>query len=920
MHHLTTQAATTTTHGDHVTTSRPGLKALVVLAVLSVLVVLMPSLAQAATLPDPMVSGPHPVTTMSVGPTAGVPGDPGEAKLGLVDLQEPNGASGPPGTGTPPAANNATTLQVRGSLYYPSDTSTPAPLILLVHGNHGSCHVNGPSGSGANCATFNRNDAGYAYLAQNLASWGYVVFSLDQDQLIFYQDGNYGKGMHQRRLMMAAALDSLYAANQPNAGGVVPDANNNLGTQLVGKIDFNRLGLMGHSRGGDAVSSFLSFNRERPAPGRRYTIRAVIALAPVDYERQQPKGVVYGMFAGACDGDVSNLQGTRMYSRSLHADPTDPFPRIQMILHGANHDAFNSEWDADQDDSTSADPACGPSLTTNPTSIRLGRGTYTWTGTPNFFSGDPALMGDQEKAGLAMMAEFFRRYVGGETPFDPYMTGELQHDGTTPQLPQSACPTSVSGLQMSCFDRLSTSYFAAPGEREDVLDPDPDNPLTVSAMGTSLTGSGFADPYANSPGTVAQPHTASGYDWCNPETNQFTPSQLGITPTLPTATKPCPLPGANALGGQSNGARENAPVNGSYQPQLTLAWDHPLTAGGQPAQLETRIPAKDGDVTQYKSLALATSVNYFDPRNPDRATAGLTNPEAALQNFTVTLTDAGGHTGTVAVGDPKYGLGLQQSVANITARMHVILRENRIPLTDFTAQGVDTANLRDIKFQFGGAGMPQSGSIQLADVRFQEAVSGPTVYAESATATGPSGASPRTIAADNAPATAAVDGTPRAAASPALPDVVWLDGAGGQPAAVTAAGGAAKVTAAAKQVAALCQPKATVTSAKVAKGRLVLRGTAKDAGCSAAQGKVTAVQVTLARRAGKACRFVTASGTLGKAVACDAPVALVAKVSRTWSIAFAHKLPKGSYALIARAVDSHGTLQAAGKARTVTVR
>src|ERR1700710_2254086 len=114
--------------------------------------------------------------------------------------------------------------------------------------------------------------------------------------------------MHQRRLLMAAALDGLYQANQP--GGLPVDVNDNIGTSLVGKIDFSRIGLMGHSRGGDAVTSFLDYKRTPPAPGRRYHIRAVIALAPVDYERRAPYGVVYAMEAGLCDGDVSNNQGT----------------------------------------------------------------------------------------------------------------------------------------------------------------------------------------------------------------------------------------------------------------------------------------------------------------------------------------------------------------------------------------------------------------------------------------------------------------------------------------------------------------------------------------------------------------------------------------------------------------------------------
>ena len=393
------------------------------------LAVIAPASAHAA-LPDPLVRGPYTVTTMSVADPAhaGAPGDPGEAKLGLASLEEPNGTGGAVGTGTPNAAANAVQLQVRGSLYYPSNRSSASPLIVLVHGNHGSCNTAAGTGLGGQCAVYNRNDAGYAYLAANLASWGYVVFSLDQDQLIFYQDGSYGKGMHQRRLLIAAALDGLYQANQP--GGLPNDTNDNVGTQLVGKIDFSRIGLMGHSRGGDAVASFLDYNRTRPAPGRRYAIRAVISLSPVDYERRAPYGVVYAAAEGACDGDVSNLQGSRLFERSLYIQPDDPFPRIQMVLHGANHDAFNTEWDADGDDSTSADPACGVNTATNPDSIRLGRGGNVMNGTAmgtaynrtNFFSDDPALMGDQARAGLAMMSEFFRRYVGGETPFDDYMT------------------------------------------------------------------------------------------------------------------------------------------------------------------------------------------------------------------------------------------------------------------------------------------------------------------------------------------------------------------------------------------------------------------------------------------------------------------------------------------------------------------
>ena len=113
--------------------------------------------------------------------------------------------------------------------------------------------------------------------------------------------------------------------------------------------------------------------------------------------------------------------------------PGDPFPRIQMPLLGGNHNWFNSVWFVDGDDSSGSDAACGTSQANN---IRLSGGTYT---RDTRGSGDPALMGDQEKAGLATMSSFFRRYVGGDVAFDPYMTGEVSEDGVTSQLPASSC-------------------------------------------------------------------------------------------------------------------------------------------------------------------------------------------------------------------------------------------------------------------------------------------------------------------------------------------------------------------------------------------------------------------------------------------------------------------------------------------------
>ena len=48
-------------------------------------------------------------------------------------------------------------------------------------------------------------------------------------------------------------------------GPVVPgDDYHTVGTKLTGKMEMQRVGLMGHSRGGEGVTDFIRFNRLRP--------------------------------------------------------------------------------------------------------------------------------------------------------------------------------------------------------------------------------------------------------------------------------------------------------------------------------------------------------------------------------------------------------------------------------------------------------------------------------------------------------------------------------------------------------------------------------------------------------------------------------------------------------------------------------
>ncbi|MGA1838932.1 hypothetical protein VD659_18595 [Herbiconiux sp. 11R-BC] len=563
-----------------------------------------------------MERGPYTITTVQ------------EAKLGTVDLQEPNSSGTAPTAGTAQAPE---TFEIRGSLTYPANRTVPSPVVVFVHGNHGSCD-SGQDSTTATCAQYKRNEAGYAYLAENLASWGYTTFSVSQDQLMMRQDNSTGKGMHQRRLLIAASLDALTAATTT---GLTLDAHTTIGTELLGKLDMTRIGLMGHSRGGDAVTNFIDYNRER-TDGTRYPLRGVVALAPVDYERKAPTGVPFMTVLPYCDGDVSNLQGARTFERSQYVDGSNPFPSIQVTHQGTNHNWYNSVWFADkaQDGNANGDAACGntdPTTQANPAQANIAPNNIRLTGAASYgspwsyvvdnsdtynplvntkISGDPARMGDQEKLGLATMSAFIRRYVGGEGAFEPYMTGELSNTDSHLQVPASACPTSETGLRLPCSARVATTYFAPSSERVDLIRPEVENPLTLNALGGGLVGTGFTNPYVDNGAVTPLPATtAQGFDWCNPEPDDFATSILGKS-TQPTGAKACPLPAKAELGGQ-NATRENSPINHSYGRQLSLAWEP-----GSSASLTADIPAASSDLSGLKALALDADVNFFDAPTP----------------------------------------------------------------------------------------------------------------------------------------------------------------------------------------------------------------------------------------------------------------------------------------------------------------
>ena len=384
----------------------------------------------AAVAPDPAVLGSHSVQTIEYNAGDTFVTDP----TTFVTYQE----------------------RLEGALYVPSGTG-PFPVLLFMHGRHETCAYLGleflgppqtcedPFGLTENVRSYR----GYAYLASNLASHGYLVASVSANAInSFDWAGDAGSG--ERAQILAKTLDLLVQWNTTNGPGAV-------GNNLIGKVDVTKIGVMGHSRGGEGVDRFAEYANTRTDGPQYPGLKAVFALAPTDFGAETVQGVHFATLLPLCDGDVYDLQGSQAYDRGRFLDPTTTFTRAQYSLAGANHNWFNTIWTGDDyTDFDGGDPSCEFN---KPTSERL-------------------TAAEQRDAGLTIMASFFRRWVGGETAFEDLLKG-------AEALPASACP----GTATTCPNLVRTSWLSAAANRTMVVTPNAANNNTTS--GAPVTATGF---------------------------------------------------------------------------------------------------------------------------------------------------------------------------------------------------------------------------------------------------------------------------------------------------------------------------------------------------------------------------------------------------------------------------------------------
>ncbi len=211
------------------------------------------------------------------------------------------------------------------------------PLVLVLHGRHSTCYRGGADGHASGdwpCPTGWRpvpSHTGYRYLADRLASQGVLVVSIAANG-INGQDGLFADGGAFARSRLVRHHLAQWA--EWSAHGGDPWSN-----RFEGRVDLDRVVLVGHSRGGEGV--------ERAAidsePDDPWQVRGLVLIGPTAFGRQVAPGIHTAVLLPFCDGDVSDLQGQQYVDigRDLTVDRA---LRASVMAMGTNHNYYNTEW------------------------------------------------------------------------------------------------------------------------------------------------------------------------------------------------------------------------------------------------------------------------------------------------------------------------------------------------------------------------------------------------------------------------------------------------------------------------------------------------------------------------------------------------------------------------------------------------
>ncbi|NYJ01803.1 hypothetical protein HNR19_002501 [Nocardioides thalensis] len=204
----------------------------------------------------------------------------------------------------------------------------PRPLVLFLHGRHSVCYnPDDPDDGGGRwpCQAPAKeipSHLGYDHTQRILATQGYATVSI--------------------RVNGINAQDHRLADGGADARAAIVQEHLDHWVTLAGEhqVDMDQVVLVGHSRGGEGVDRAAI----QIGPGAPYDVVGQVLLAPVDFAWHTAPGVPTVTVLPYCDGDVFDLQGQRFTDVARDLAPGDTSLKSSVLVMGANHNYFNSEW------------------------------------------------------------------------------------------------------------------------------------------------------------------------------------------------------------------------------------------------------------------------------------------------------------------------------------------------------------------------------------------------------------------------------------------------------------------------------------------------------------------------------------------------------------------------------------------------
>ncbi|MDR7274942.1 hypothetical protein [Catenuloplanes atrovinosus] len=336
---------------------------------------------------------------LAVAPAAqahgGDPGAPGPHRVSTLDYTLGDRAFQVDGFHADGPDGRLADIELTGTVHYPAGGRGPYPMVVLSHGYWATCADREAADTQARLEAERPDDfyddprwldavtrlwqwpcapgvaplpsyRGYDYLAYKLASHGMVVVSISANGI---NAGQIGTEADNARSMLINKHLSLWTELVGTGGGPLagrftdPRTHRVMKPDFTGRVDFTRVGTLGHSRGGRGVA-WHAADVHRDALPAGVRIAGVLSLAAAGAgaatNPDSPEAPLYrvtsaplAVWIGGCDSDqgLDYVELARGHTRH---------PIYRWDVDGANHNFLNTQWSPASGQVGAVDDGQGP--------------------------------------------------------------------------------------------------------------------------------------------------------------------------------------------------------------------------------------------------------------------------------------------------------------------------------------------------------------------------------------------------------------------------------------------------------------------------------------------------------------------------------------------------------------------------------